>query len=148
MKKYLLKITVCFVMVLTLVSGVGIITNNSSVTYAYDRYLNGDTNYVLLYGHQGVSHYLDLSSVVAKKQDSVAHAFAQNVVTVVDGAITDTETYWYYQARNSDDDFEAFVSNDGKNWRRFKVNDFTGAMAVVVTGFRYGFAEAFGYGWS
>lgn len=147
MKKSLLKIAVCFVMVLTLVSGIGI-TSNSSVTYAYDRYLNGDTNYVLLYGHQGVSYYLDLSSVVAKQQDSVAHAFAQNVVTVADGNITDTKTYWYYQARNSDDDFEAFVSNDGKNWRRFKVNDFTGAMAVVVTGFRYGFAEAFGYGWS
>ena len=33
---------------------------------------------------------------------------------MADGNITDTKTYWYYQARNSDDDFEAFVSNDGK----------------------------------
>ena len=115
----------------------------------YSKYLNGDTNYVLVYGHMGVAFYLDKSSVVAKQDDSTAHAFAENILSVdSDGNITGNQTYWYYQKVDSQDLYEAYKSNDGNHWNSFEINDDSGAMAVVVQGFKYGWPIAFGYGWS
>lgn len=116
---------------------------------AYDTYLNGDNNYVLVYGHQGVSWYLDKSSVVVKKSDREANAFACNIVIVdPDGNITGTKTYWYYEPCQRDNYNEACYSINGNDWKVLNVNDTAGYMQVVVNGFKTGWKTAFGSGWS
>jgi hypothetical protein len=116
---------------------------------AYDTYLNGDTNYVLVYGHQGVSWYLDKSSVVIKQSDRQANAFACNIVIVdTNGNISGTKTYWYDEPCQRDNYNEACYSVNGTDWKVFNVNDTAGYMQVVVNGFKTGWKAAFGSGWS
>jgi hypothetical protein len=128
---------------------VGFAVSNTSQAQAYDQYFNGDTNYVLIYGHQGNSWYLDKSSVVVKESSKKANAFACVVISVdVNGNVSGDKTYWYYQPCQRDNFNEAFYSNDGKTWKSFNVNDSAGYMQVVIGGFKTGWKVAFGSGWS
>lgn len=134
-------------MVAALVFGLAVV--NVSTVQAYDKHLNGDTNYVLVYGHQGVSWYLDKNSVVVKKNDREANAFACIIVSVdPDGKITGSKTHWYYEPCQRDNYNEAYHSNDGKEWKPFNVKDTAGYMQVVVNGFMTRWKAAFGSGWS
>jgi hypothetical protein len=141
------RILASFLMLFALIVGLAVV--NMPQVQAYEQYLNGDTNYVIVYGHQGMSWYLDKSSVVVKESDQKANSFACNIVVVdVNGNITATKTYWYYEPCQRDNFNEAYCSNDGKSWNAFNVNDYAGSAQVVVNGFKTGWRAAFGSGWS
>ena len=114
----------------------------------YAQYYNGDSNYPLVYGHQGVAWYLDKSSIVVKKNDSEGNAFACNVITVNEtGNISGTKTYWYYKVAGEDMG-TAYSSPDGQNWQAFEVGSTFGYMQVLVKTFKIGWYAAFGYSYS
>ena len=143
MKQFVSKVLVLAIMVCAL----AVITMPDA--QAYDRYLNGDPNYILVNGRQGVSWYLDKSSVVVNQSDKEANAFACNIVSVdSNGNVTGTTTYWYYEPCQRNNDNEAYYSNDGNKWKSFNVNDSAGYMQLVINGFKTGWKIAFGSGWS
>lgn len=137
-----------FIMLLV-IAGISMTEVPQAQAYQYDNYLNGDTNYPLLYGHMGSAWYLDKSSVVVKQDDSVAHKFAENIIMVdADNgySIINTGTLWFYQKLQRDDFFEAYTGN-GEKWRSFEVNSSYGADQVVVNAFKLGWKAAFRCSW-
>lgn len=79
----------------------------SSVAFAnYPTYLNGDSNYILVDGHQGVAWYVDKSSLNVQEYNPPSYIIAINVVRAVsadgtedglynggEGTISGVETY-------------------------------------------------------
>lgn len=54
----------------------------SSVAFAnYPTYLNGDTNYILAHGHQGVGTYVDKTSLNVQEYNPPEYIIAINVIT-------------------------------------------------------------------
>lgn len=56
---------------------------------SYPDYLGGDSNYILVDGHQGIGYYLDKSSIYLEKDDPKLAILQFNVCTVnnaIDGA--------------------------------------------------------------
>lgn len=143
------KILVSLCMAAVLLTGGAVVTDFFPTAQAeYARYYNGDANYPLVYGHQGVAWYLDKSSAVVKKDDAEGKTFACNVITVNEnGNISGVKTYWYYKA-TSDDMGTAYSSSDGQSWQSFDVGSTAGYMQVLVKTFKMGWYAAFGYSYS
>ena len=113
----------------------------------YNQYYKGDKNYPLLYGHMGISKYLDKSAAVVLQDDKKCSKFAVNIITVDENRdISSVDTFWYLHNR-ADETSIAYNSLDGQNWRQFRTGDSVGFMQVTVNGYKAGHYAAFGYGW-
>lgn len=100
----------------------------------YPKYLNGDTNYVLVDGHMGNAYYVDKSSLVVQKYDPPQYIIAVNVVTANSayddakdfyerggqGKIIDTHVYRFFY---NWDRTEMYWDNTGHNgWQYLSPN--------------------------
>jgi len=149
MKKLLTSIMVVMVMLF----GLAIVQPEQTIQQAsaYDRYLNGDTNYKLINGHMDTAIYLDISSVTVKMNDPhQIYLWAQNEVTVATNrgnAIIDTRTKWYSWYNDGSDSGQFAWSSNGKNWNVFRLDDL-GPNESTAAGFSAGFYYAFGFPFS
>jgi len=152
-KKFIISLMVVIVMVF----GVAVMQPNQVLTQAsaasYDKYLNGDHNYQLIYGHMGSAIYLDISSIVVIQNDShQVYKWAQNEVAVdteKGNAITNTKTKWYGWANDGSDQGAFYYSMTGdNNWKQFDLTSDAGYMESTTEGFRAGFYHAFGFPFS
>ena len=121
--------------------------NPTPVAQAYSEYYNGDYNFPIVYGHQGVDFYLDKSSIVVQESSSDAHKFACNVISVRDGNINSVTTYWFYTSSSEDIGVFHYKYNNN-SWRATSLGNDAGYMQVVNNTFRKGWAAAFGYSYS
>ena len=68
---------------------------NRSEAYAYPQYLNGDNNYILVYGHMNYGIYLDKSSVKVASQNENGIMFT---VDTVSGHVLRNDDSWIIPA--------------------------------------------------
>lgn len=110
---------------------------------AYEKYLNGDSNYVLVYARMGVAKYADQSSAVLKK-DGDTKVIAMNIVYVDDDHNTVTATECWNFAYSSEP--AMYYYNSQKNeWVRIggaATYDMMRSSAQVA------WKVIFGYNWS
>jgi len=134
-------LVVTVVMMLTMVGGAS----------AYEQHLNGDPNYDLLYGKQGVATYLDRSSCVKRVDNSEVKVWAQNhvVVDTTNGNIINTSTI-HYAVDITTSPYTYYTSKIGTSgtWNPFDMNDRSDATAAIRNGFWKGFQATFGYSFS
>ena len=129
------------IMMLTMIGGAS----------AYEQHLNGDPNYDLLYGKQGVATYLDRSSCVKRVDNSEVKIWAQNhvIIDTINGTIIDTRTV-HYAVDISTSPYTYYTSKIGTagTWNAFDITDRTDATAATRAGFWKGFQATFGYPFS
>ena len=152
------KLLTSLMVIMVMVFGVAIIQPNQVLTQvgatSYDKYLNGDPNYLLLYGHMGGAEYLDISSITVVTNDPhKTYAWAQNEVAVnVDqgNAIINTKTKWYCWVNDGSDNGAFYYSLTGNSgdWKSFDFYSTAGYMQSTTEGFRAGFSRAFGFPFS
>lgn len=149
------KLLTSLMVIMVMVFGVAIVQPQHVLTqvsaYGYDKYLNGDHNYQLIYGHMGVAEYLDISSItVITNKYTKQYTWAQNEVEVnVDkgNAILGTETIWFSWVNDGSDNGAFYYSHTGKDgdWKSFDFYSTAGYMQSTTGGFSAGFYHAFGF---
>ena len=111
---------------------------------AYEQYWNGDSNYILVYGHMGVAEYADTSSAVLKK-DGDTKVIAMNIVYVDthhDNAVTDTQC-WYF----------GYTAEPALYYYRSKTSEWVriggdATYDMMRTGAQVAWKAIYGYNWS
>ena len=84
------------VTILTLAFGI-VVGGGSSEAYSYPKNLNGDTNYILTYGHMSYGSYIDKNSVKVLKQTDEGILFSVNTVS---GLVLAKDFSWIVPAQN------------------------------------------------
>lgn len=72
---------------------------NPSHAYMYPEHLNGDSNYVLTYGHMNYGTYIEKSSVQVVAEDLESVVFSVNTVS---GLVLERDDTWIFPARDID----------------------------------------------
>lgn len=126
--------------------------NHVQADNTYPDYLNGDSNYPIVYGHMGIGFYLDKSSIVVKENNKKNGnvIFAENIMSVdidKNNEITNIYTVWYKEPSQRNVFNIAYISNDGVNWHEFHIDDTHGYNMTTRNSFLLSWKSIFYYDW-
>lgn len=126
------------------------ISTQPAFAYAppYDQYLYQDLNYPLVYAHMGYGFYLDKSSVVVLKNDSIGISFAENILDANSDdnySVTRTFTIWCYKAKN--DDYNIYYTKNKQDaiWTKMDLSKEYGTTMLANHAFKLGWETITGY---
>lgn len=136
------KLFLLFLVVVAITFGPATVPEGMPQVSAQQQYWNGDTNYPMVYGHMGVTWYLDASSVVVKQDvyegQDIDRIWAENIISVAEDGNAKTHTYWY-----RDNCGTMYFHRDDADWQEFDPFSYYGTMQVVVNGCKLGWRIAF-----
>lgn len=113
----------------------------------YHAYYNGDTNWPIIWGHQGYAGYMDRSSVVILKDDEQGIKFAYRAIGInfnhQPPEVRGYGTTWFYKPWSEPDIAYVKYKENGQ-WYRFRISDKYGYNRSRRQGFLLGWEIAKG----
>ena len=105
--------------------------------------LYDNPNYVLIYENMGIGYYLDINSIVIKKNDEHMRFWAQNIIPInmKTGEYGNPSTIFY--AFDRDKEYTERYNSDTQNWEVFQPFDCRKENQVEARAYSIGYIFAF-----
>ena len=101
------------IIVTVLTLALGVFVGGNSKASSYPEHLNGDSNYILTYGHMNYGSYINKNSVKVFNQTEKGIIFSVNTVS---GLVLDKDFSWIFPAQNIKHSQMQFLRNYNDPW--------------------------------